>query len=81
MSPLTTVPSYYESDETVELTVGEELSAGAFITVKLTYTGKLKNDLAGFYQSHYTTDDGVEHHIAVTSMEPTYARQVPTLQA
>jgi hypothetical protein len=32
--------------------------------------------LAGFYQSSFTTPDGEDHRIAVTSMEPTYARQV-----
>lgn len=67
---------YNESEETVEMTVGIELAPGARLTIILTYRGKFKDDLAGFYQAHYTAEDETKHLMAVTSMEPTYARQV-----
>ncbi|KAI1358997.1 aminopeptidase 2 [Xylaria arbuscula] len=68
---------YYESDETVEIEALEHFVVGENIKFVIEYRGNFTNDLAGFYQAHYTTDeDETEHHIAVTSMEPTYARQV-----
>lgn len=58
------------------MTIGIELPPAARLKIILTYKGKFKNDLAGFYQAHYTAEDGTECLMAVTSMEPTYARQV-----
>ncbi|KAJ3566629.1 hypothetical protein NPX13_g7065 [Xylaria arbuscula] len=72
---------YYESDETVEIEALEHFVVGENIKFVIEYRGNFTNDLAGFYQAHYTTDeDETEHHIAVTSMEPTYARQLDQLQ-
>ncbi|KAI1145070.1 aminopeptidase 2 [Nemania diffusa] len=68
---------YQESEETVEIEASEQFIVGENPKFVIEYCGKFTNDLAGFYQAHYTTDeDETEHHIAVTSMEPTYARQV-----
>lgn len=59
----------------MEFPVCEELCPSEAVNIRLTYTGKFKGDLEGFYQSTYTANE-TEYRIATTHMEPTYARQV-----
>jgi hypothetical protein len=74
---LTNVTSYNELEETVVLHLGKQVSSGE-IKIDLSYTGMFNDNLEGFYQAHYTSEDSndKEYHLAVTFMEPTYARQV-----
>jgi puromycin-sensitive aminopeptidase len=44
-------------------------------TVHLRFRGVLNDKLNGFYRSTFTGDGGVEHVIATTQMEATYARK------
>lgn len=55
--------------------MGGDLRPSEVINITVAYTGKFKSDLEGFYQSSYTAN-GIEHRIATTKLEPTYARQV-----
>lgn len=59
----------------MKFAVGEELSPSEVVKITIAYNGKFKSDLEGFYQSSYTAN-GIEHRIATTRLEPTYARQV-----
>lgn len=59
--------------------LGERLSADARIRLVFEYEGPFKDDLVGFYQSKFTTPEGDEHRIAVTHMEPNYARRVGSI--
>ncbi len=67
---------YAEADELVEMHAPEELSAGSKLTITLEYSGIFKDNLEGFYCAEYDTGDGTRYQLAVTSMEPTCARQV-----
>ncbi|HEX2039380.1 MAG TPA: M1 family metallopeptidase [Acidimicrobiales bacterium] len=42
----------------------------------LTFTGAINDRLRGWYRSTYAADDGTEHVIAATQLEPTDARRV-----
>jgi puromycin-sensitive aminopeptidase len=42
----------------------------------LTFTGSIDDSLRGWYRSTFTDDDGTEHVIAATQLEPTDARRV-----
>lgn len=59
----------------MEFAICEELYPSEAVNIRLTYTGKFKGDLEGFYQSTYAANE-TEYRIATTHMEPTYARQV-----
>lgn len=58
--------------------VEEPMSKGEFVLLTFYYTGEFGDDIFGLYQSHYTDDDGTEHHIVATFIEPAYAIQVMT---
>ncbi|KAI0099884.1 aminopeptidase 2 [Nemania sp. FL0031] len=71
---------YDDSQETVKLSLDTVYTPGESLKVELAYVGQFKDNLEGLYQSKYTVKDenGIEteHRLAVTSLEPTYARQV-----
>ncbi|KAI1132299.1 aminopeptidase 2 [Nemania abortiva] len=75
-----TAISYDELQETVRLNLETEYAPGESIKVELAYVGRFKENLEGLYQAKYTIKDDndieIEHSLAVTSLEPTYARQV-----
>ena len=52
----------------------QALSAGSDAQLKLTFTGILNDNMAGFYRSSYKAD-GQTKYIASTQMEPTDARR------
>ncbi len=58
--------------------VEKPMLKGEIISLTFHYTGEFSDGISGLYQSHYTDDDGAEHHIVATFMEPAYARQVMT---
>jgi aminopeptidase N len=76
---LTAHQSYDEEQETISLNLEIELVPGESIKLEITYIGQFKNNLQGLYQAKYTTTDEngveIEHRLAATSLEPTYARQ------
>jgi aminopeptidase N len=45
-------------------------------SLHVTFTGVVDDNLRGWYRSTYTDDDGTEHVIAATQLEPTDARRV-----
>ncbi|RAK82529.1 M1 family metallopeptidase [Aspergillus fijiensis CBS 313.89] len=53
----------------------ETIPAGSSAQLKLTFTGELNDNMAGFYRSSYKTSDGETKYIATTQMEPTDARR------
>ncbi|GFP57868.1 alanine/arginine aminopeptidase [Trichoderma asperellum] len=54
---------------------GEPLSAGETASLRIKFTGSLRNDISGFYASHYNNPNGSKGVLAVTHMAPTYARR------
>ncbi|KAL6904173.1 peptidase family M1 domain-containing protein [Trichoderma evansii] len=55
---------------------GKPLSAGETASLRVKFTGGLRNDISGFYASHYNNPDGSKGVLATTLMAPTYARRV-----
>jgi aminopeptidase 2 len=51
------------------------LSAAETASLSIKFTGNLRNDISGFYASHYDNPDGSKGVLAVTHMAPTYARR------
>ncbi|KAE8352907.1 peptidase family M1-domain-containing protein [Aspergillus coremiiformis] len=53
----------------------ETIPAGSSAQVKLTFTGILNDNMAGFYRSSYKLPSGETKYLASTQMEPTDARR------
>ncbi|KAL4946615.1 hypothetical protein BDV06DRAFT_218082 [Aspergillus oleicola] len=53
----------------------DTIPAGSSAQLKLTFTGTLNDNMAGFYRSSYKAADGQTKYIASTQMEPTDARR------
>ncbi|KAL5333550.1 peptidase family M1-domain-containing protein [Aspergillus crustosus] len=53
----------------------ETIPAGSSAQVKLTFTGILNDNMAGFYRSSYKNANGETKYIASSQMEPTDARR------
>ncbi|KAL4804225.1 peptidase family M1-domain-containing protein [Aspergillus unguis] len=53
----------------------QTISAGSSAQLKLTFTGTLNDNMAGFYRSSYKGSNGETKYIASTQMEPTDARR------
>ncbi|GFS00691.1 aminopeptidase [Elysia marginata] len=65
----------YPTNQLYYVQLGEQLSAGSFLEVKVEFSGQLlKDDMDGFYLSSYTVN-GEERLMASTQFESTYARQ------
>ncbi|XP_050580172.1 putative aminopeptidase-2 isoform X1 [Bombus affinis] len=45
------------------------------LVLDISFTGKLNDDMEGFYRSYYITDEGNIRWLAATQFEATYARQ------
>lgn len=67
--------SYDETKQITHIEVGRNVPAGAKIKLHHTFAGILNDDMAGFYRSSYTGEDGKPAYIAGTQMEATDARQ------
>lgn len=53
----------------------DSIAAGSSAQLKLTFTGCLNDNMAGFYRSSYKMPNGETKYIASTQMEPTDARR------
>ncbi|KAJ0414679.1 peptidase family M1-domain-containing protein [Aspergillus carlsbadensis] len=53
----------------------DTIPAGSSAQLKLTFTGTLNDNMAGFYRSSYKSSNGETKYIATTQMEPTDARR------
>ncbi|EAU34382.1 aminopeptidase 2 [Aspergillus terreus NIH2624] len=53
----------------------ETIPAGSSAQLKLTFTGILNDNMAGFYRSSYKLPNGETKYLASTQMEPTDARR------
>ncbi|KAJ5263480.1 hypothetical protein N7478_011085 [Penicillium angulare] len=65
-----------EEKHILSVYLDEPLVCGQTATISLKFKGILEDKLAGFFRSSYTDDNGHKQFIAVTHMEPTYARRV-----
>ena len=63
-----------ESDETLTISLGKELSEGTKATMFCAFTGTLNDRMKGFYRSKYTLE-GEERFAATTQFEATDARR------
>ncbi|HEV3329091.1 MAG TPA: M1 family metallopeptidase [Acidimicrobiales bacterium] len=63
-----------EELERATLTFPAELAPGAYV-LAIEFTGRLNDELRGFYRSTYTGSDGTTHTIATTQFEATDARR------
>ncbi|HLJ08497.1 MAG TPA: M1 family metallopeptidase, partial [Acidimicrobiia bacterium] len=63
-----------EHDDRIVLVLAEQVPAGPF-ELELDFSGKLLEQLHGFYRSSYTDDEGVSRTIAVTQFEAADARR------
>ncbi|XP_050432825.1 uncharacterized protein LOC126840878 [Adelges cooleyi] len=61
-------------NEQLEIHVKEDLVSGQKYYLKISFAGKLRNDMTGFYKSSYTENNATKW-LAVTQFEPTYARR------
>ncbi|KAF5589510.1 aminopeptidase 2 [Fusarium pseudoanthophilum] len=70
--------SYNEARDTLTIKLPYEISPenSNEFQIILSYTGTFRDDSNGLYRASYETHDGVKHRIAVTTLEPTYAREV-----
>ncbi len=66
---------YDEDKQITKVSFQEKLPAGSKATLSMTFTGKLNDNMAGFYRSSYEGGDGSKKYIATTQMEPTDARR------
>lgn len=66
--------NYTEYDYYV-VQMASELIEGETVNLSLSFSYKLRSDLAGFYNSSYTSSDGSTHVLAVTQFESTDARR------
>ncbi|KAL7783858.1 peptidase family M1 domain-containing protein [Trichoderma ceciliae] len=55
--------------------LAQPLSVAETASLCVKFTGNLRNDISGFYASHYNHPDGSRGVLAVTHMAPTYARR------
>jgi tricorn protease interacting factor F2/3 len=62
------------SDGKLNISSGQMLSPGKY-DLSLCCTGKLNDDLSGFYRSRYIDNEGHEAYLATTQFEAPYARK------
>ena len=65
----------HADDERAVLTLDGTAEPGTW-WLHVTFTGAIDDSLKGWYRSTFTDDDGTEHVIAATQLEPTDARRV-----
>lgn len=61
--------------QTATIKFSDSIAAGSSAQLKLTFTGCLNDNMAGFYRSSYKMPNGETKYIASTQMEPTDARR------
>ncbi|XP_012288916.1 aminopeptidase N [Orussus abietinus] len=66
--------SYDPKRQFLNLELEKSLEPGEY-TLELKYTGKLNDELNGFYRSSYVNENGIETYLATTHFEPTSARR------
>ncbi|RHZ43655.1 M1 family metallopeptidase [Aspergillus thermomutatus] len=67
--------SVNKEKQTATIKFAETIPAGSSAQLKLTFTGILNDNMAGFYRSSYKLANGETKYIASTQMEPTDARR------
>ncbi|KAE8366184.1 peptidase family M1-domain-containing protein [Aspergillus caelatus] len=67
--------SINKDNQVATVKFAETIPAGSSAQLKLTFTGILNDNMAGFYRSSYKTKDGETKYLASTQMEPTDARR------
>ncbi|KAF1998041.1 hypothetical protein P154DRAFT_536680 [Amniculicola lignicola CBS 123094] len=67
--------SHNEDDQTTKISFKQTLPGGTKATLKMTFSGTLNDNMAGFYRSSYKNPDGSKGWLATTQMEPTDARR------
>ncbi|KAF7133580.1 hypothetical protein CNMCM5793_004709 [Aspergillus hiratsukae] len=67
--------SINKDSQTATIKFAETIPAGSSAQLKLTFTGILNDNMAGFYRSSYKLANGETKYIASTQMEPTDARR------
>ncbi|KAE8163654.1 peptidase family M1-domain-containing protein [Aspergillus tamarii] len=67
--------SVNKDNQVATVKFAETIPAGSSAQLKLTFTGILNDNMAGFYRSSYKTKDGETKYLASTQMEPTDARR------
>ena len=67
--------SYNKDQQVATIKFGQAIAAGSDAQLKLTFTGILNDNMAGFYRSSYKDKNGETKYIASTQMEPTDARR------
>ncbi|PYH92872.1 lysine aminopeptidase apsA [Aspergillus ellipticus CBS 707.79] len=67
--------SMNQEQQVATVKFSETIPAGSSAQLKLTFTGELNDNMAGFYRSSYKAADGSTKYIATTQMEPTDARR------
>ncbi|KAJ5109188.1 hypothetical protein N7456_005863 [Penicillium angulare] len=73
------LPSNIQRDEdkqTISIYRDQPFLSRETATISMKFEGKLEDKLAGFFRSSFKDGNGEDQFIAVTHMEPTYARQV-----
>ncbi|GAM25589.1 hypothetical protein SAMD00019534_087640, partial [Acytostelium subglobosum LB1] len=65
--------SYHEPEEVAILKFSDAIAVGT-VTLTMQFEGCVNDKLMGFYRSRYTIQ-GVDHHMAVSQFEATYARR------
>ncbi|KAI9676269.1 MAG: Aminopeptidase 2 mitochondrial [Trizodia sp. TS-e1964] len=67
---------YHEDSQTTTISFDGHIDAGSQAQLEISFTGKLNDNMAGFYRSSYEDPvDGSKRYIATTQMEPTDARR------
>ncbi|PWY93461.1 lysine aminopeptidase apsA [Aspergillus sclerotioniger CBS 115572] len=64
-----------QEQQVATIKFADTIPAGSSAQLKLTFTGELNDNMAGFYRSSYKAADGQTKYIATTQMEPTDARR------
>jgi aminopeptidase 2 len=67
--------TYNVDTQTTKISLKDKLSAGSKVSLTQEFTGKLNDNMAGFYRSSYKGEDGSDKFMATTQMEPTDARR------
>ncbi|KAJ6055419.1 hypothetical protein N7444_004517 [Penicillium canescens] len=67
--------SYNKDQQIATIKFDQAIAAGSDAQLKLTFTGTLNDNMAGFYRSSYKDKNGETKYIASTQMEPTDARR------
>ncbi|KXS98509.1 hypothetical protein AC578_5517 [Pseudocercospora eumusae] len=67
--------SHDEDSQTTKVDLHHTVPANTKVTLVQKFTGKLNDNMAGFYRSSYKGADGKDAYIATTQMEPTDCRR------